>query len=70
MKSTILLSFLLTLIMLLGISNNNVSAQRRYAGSRHASSHGGHYSGGRSSSHKGGSYRNARTGNHYGHHRR
>ena len=52
------------------ISVNSLSAQRRYSGSRHTTSHGGHYSGGRGRSHKGGSYRHASTGNHYGRHKR
>ena len=66
-KIVIGLTFLFAMIL----SANKLSAQRRYSGSSHTSSHGGHYSGGSGgSSHKGGSYRHASTSNHYGRHKR
>jgi hypothetical protein len=49
---------------------NPLSAQRKYSGSSHSSSHGGHYKSGRGSSHKGGTYKNKRTNNHYGKHKK
>ena len=61
------ISFLVALLLFVATS----TAQRRYSGSSHTISHGGHYSGGRSgSSHKGGSYKNTRTSNHYGRHKK
>jgi len=63
MKVVILLLFVLFFAI-------TVQGQRRYSGSRHTSSHGGHYSGGHGKSHKGGGYKNSNTGNHYGRHKR
>lgn len=61
--------FSLLVLCLFAILNNDVTAQKRYSGSKHSSSHGGHYSSGRGSSHKGGHYKNVSTGNRYGRHR-
>lgn len=44
--------------------------QKRYAGSKHSSSHGGRYTSGSGSSHKGGKYKNTSTRNHYGRHKK
>ena len=66
-KKSILLGFFISLLFV--FSSTNLSAQKRYSGSRHSSSHGGRYSGGRGSSHKGGSYKHSSTSNHYGRHK-
>ncbi len=58
---------LITLVLLF-ISFQNFSAQKRYSGKRHSSSHSGTYKSGKGSSHKGGTYQNAKTGNRYGKH--
>ncbi|MCF3110248.1 hypothetical protein LL912_15800 [Niabella sp. CC-SYL272] len=55
---------------LLFFIRQDLSAQKKYAGKRHTTSHGGHYSAGRGSAHKGGHYRNVHTAHHYGRHRR
>ncbi|MBP4141986.1 hypothetical protein J3S90_09240 [Flavobacterium sp. P4023] len=70
MKNTkSILAFLFSIMLL--ISSLDLSAQRKkYSGSKHSSSHGGHYSRGKGSSHKGGSYKNSSTKNHYGKHRK
>ena len=68
-KKSFVLSLLISLVMILG--SYNLDAQKRYPGSHHTTSHGGHYSGGSGgSSHKGGHYINASTGNHYGRHKK
>ena len=56
--------------LLIVLFSINVSAQKRYSGKKHSSSHGGRYSNGRGSSHKGGQYKNSKTSNHYGRHKR
>ena len=61
------IGIILTLFFML--STSNIFSQKRYSGSKHTSSHGGHYSNGRGSSHKGGHYKNSSTGNHYGKHK-
>jgi hypothetical protein len=66
-KKSILLGLFISLLFVL--SATNVSAQKKYSGSRHSSSHGGRYSGGRGSSHKGGSYKHSSTSNRYGRHK-
>ena len=66
-KKSILLGLFISMLFVL--SATNVSAQKRYSGSRHSSSHGGRYSGGHGSSHKGGTYKHYGTSNRYGKHR-
>jgi hypothetical protein len=68
LKKTILLGLLFSVTSIL--TSNQLLAQKRYSGSKHTSSHGGHYSGGKGSSHKGGSYKNSKTNNHYGRHKK
>ncbi len=66
LKRICLSSIFLLLIM---VTTNQLSAQTRYPGKKHSTSHGGKYSGGRGSSHKGGHYKNTRTSNNYGRHK-
>ena len=67
-NKSVLLGFLFFVAFIL--TPNCVSAQKKYSGSRHSSSHGGRYSSGRGSSHKGGKYKLSSTKNHYGRHKR
>jgi|GEM_PF-1256554 hypothetical protein len=66
-KLTIFISLLFAILFL---TNSTSFGQRRYSGSKHTTSHGGHYSNGKGSSHKGGAYKNAKTNNHYGKHKK
>ena len=50
--------------------STDLTAQKRYSGRKHSSSHGGRYSSGKGSSHKGGKYKNSRTSNKYGKHKK
>lgn len=68
LKVKIIIGLLFSLAMIL--CTTDLSAQKRYSGSRHTSSHGGHYSGGHGSSHRGGHYKHTSTSNHYGRHKR
>lgn len=66
-KIAIIIVFLFAILLM---TNSNSFGQKRYSGSKHTTSHGGHYSGGRGSSHKGGTYKNSKTNNHYGKHKK
>jgi len=54
----------------LTIVGNEASAQTKYPGRKHTTSHGGKYTNGKGSSHKGGKYKNPKTSNRYGRHKR
>ncbi|MES2003696.1 MAG: hypothetical protein V4450_04180 [Bacteroidota bacterium] len=69
MKSSFFRITFITFLVLV-FSFDNAFGQKRYSGSKHSSSHGGHYSSGRGSSHKGGHYKNPKTNNHYGKHKK
>lgn len=68
LKKTFLLGLFFSAALIL--ISNQASAQKRYSGSKHTSSHGGRYSSGKGSSHKGGTYKNVRTSNRYGRHKK
>ncbi|HMJ46882.1 MAG TPA: hypothetical protein VK498_06100 [Ferruginibacter sp.] len=59
---------LLFCISMLLISGQ-ATAQKKYSGNKHTTSHGGRYSSGSGSSHKGGHYKLSATRNHYGRHK-